>query len=217
MKKQELVLFGGGGHAKSVIDVITSGNEFVIHGIIDVKEKVGTKVCGFPINGTEEDIFDFDFDNLAFHVSIGHILSNEARLRIYSKLKKKKAYMPPIISKKAHVSKFAEIGQGSFVGHHAVINAGAVIGENTIINTGAIVEHDSIIGNHTHISTQTTVNADCYVGDHCFLSSHVVMNRGLKINNNILVYSGSLITKSFSESNLSLKGIPAEIIDNKFP
>lgn len=200
---------GGGGHAKSVIDVITSKNDYLIKGIIDVQKKVGQDICGYPIVGVESDIMSLDFSKAAFHISIGHILTNEARVRIYLKLKDKNAHLPPIISKKAHVSEFAQVGPGSFIGHNAVVNAGAVIGANTIINTGAIIEHDSIIGDHSHISTMATINADCQVGNHCFLSSHVVMNRGLSLKYNVLVYSGSVITKSFDQPNLKLKGIPA--------
>ncbi|MDK9694251.1 MAG: acetyltransferase, partial [Sulfurimonas sp.] len=44
--KEEIILIGGGGHCKSVIDVIEQQNSFVIAGIVDKKELVGTKVLG---------------------------------------------------------------------------------------------------------------------------------------------------------------------------
>jgi NADH/NAD ratio-sensing transcriptional regulator Rex len=42
--KIEIILVGGGGHCKSVIDLITSNDIFQIVGILDLKEKVGSKL-----------------------------------------------------------------------------------------------------------------------------------------------------------------------------
>jgi acetyltransferase-like isoleucine patch superfamily enzyme len=65
---------------------------------------------------------------------------------------------------------------------------------------------------HCHISTCVTLNADCQVGECSFLSSHVVINRGVEIPPESRIYSGSIVTKSFKERGISLKGIPAKIV-----
>jgi acetyltransferase-like isoleucine patch superfamily enzyme len=57
-----------------------------------------------------------------------------------------------------------------------------------------------------------TVNADCIVGENSFLSSHVIINRGIHITSNTIIYSGSVVTKSFKESGIALRGIPAKIV-----
>lgn len=208
--KKDIILIGGGGHCKSVIDVISEGDDFQVAGILDIPEKIGQKVLGLNIIGSDQDIAPILEKYSLFHITVGHILSNQARVRLYKQFKSAGALFPSIIAKDAHVSKFASLGDGCFVAHNVVVNAGAVIGENTILNTGAIIEHDSVIGSHTHISTMCTVNADCKIGSHVFLSSHVVVNRGLEIADNIIVYSGSVVTKSFFDNGISLKGIPAK-------
>ncbi|HQB08035.1 MAG TPA: acetyltransferase, partial [Rectinema sp.] len=38
---KDIILIGGGGHCRSVIDVIELGNEFRIIGIIDKEENIG--------------------------------------------------------------------------------------------------------------------------------------------------------------------------------
>jgi sugar O-acyltransferase (sialic acid O-acetyltransferase NeuD family) len=211
--RKDIILIGGGGHCKSVIDVINEGYDFRVAGILDIPEKIGQQVLGITIIGSDRDISPILERYSLFHISVGHILSNEARVRLYTQFKSVGALFPSIIAKDAHVSKYATLGDGCFVGHNVVVNAGAVIGENSIINTGAVIEHDSVIGSHTHISTMCTVNADCKIGDHSFLSSQVVVNRGLEIADNIIVYSGSVITKSFFEKGISLKGTPAKRIE----
>ena len=207
-----IILVGGGGHCKSVIDVLVDSQEFKIIGILDMKDKVGTNLLGFPIIGTDEDIPKLVIKYKHFHITIGHIFSNVKRVNLYHSIESLGGSFPIIKAYDAHISNYALISPGTFIGHKAVINAGAEVGCNCIINTGAVIEHDTILGNHSHISTCVTVNADCQVGEGSFLSSHVVINRGVKIPPESRIYSGSIVTKSFKERGLSLKGIPAKIV-----
>lgn len=211
-KKIEIILIGGGGHCKSVIDVITGNDIFQIIGILDLREKVGSELLGFPIIGTDEDLPQLMKRYSNFHISLGHILSNTSRIKLFNSIKELGGNLPVISANDAHISVYATIGEGVFIGHKVVINAGAHIGINTIINTGAIIEHDTVIGKHCHISTLAAVNADCIIRDSCFLSSQVVVNRGIELADKAVVYSGSVITKSFKKKGISLKGIPAKII-----
>ena len=212
VKKTGIILVGGGGHCKSVIDVLVDSQEFKIIGILDMKDKLGSNLLGFPIIGTDEDIPKLIIKYKNFHITIGHILSNVKRVNIYQRIELLGGSFPIIKAYDAHISKYAFINPGTFIGHKAVINAGAKIGCNCIINTGAVIEHDSIVENHSHISTCVTVNADCQVGEGSFLSSHVVINRGVKIPPESKIYSGTIVTKSFKERGISLKGMPAKII-----
>jgi sugar O-acyltransferase (sialic acid O-acetyltransferase NeuD family) len=207
-----IILVGGGGHCKSVIDVLVDSKEFKIIGILDMKDKVGSNLLGFPIIGTDEDIPKLITKYKNFHITIGHILSNVNRVNLYNRIESLGGTFPVIKAYDAHISNFALINSGSFIGHKAVINAGAKIGCNCIINTGAVIEHDSIVEKHCHISTCVTLNADCQVGEGSFLSSHVVINRGVEIPPESRIYSGSIVTKSFKERGISLKGIPAKIV-----
>ena len=52
---KEIVLIGGGGHCKSVIDVIEQGGQFQIVGIIDKLELFGTGVLGYSVIGNDSD------------------------------------------------------------------------------------------------------------------------------------------------------------------
>ena len=52
MKK--LLIIGGGGHAKSLIDNVFSTNIYNPIGIIDKKKQVGEKVLGIPVIGNDD-------------------------------------------------------------------------------------------------------------------------------------------------------------------
>jgi len=45
---KDIILIGGGGHCRSVIDVIEQEGLFSIVGIVDRPEKLGDKVLGYP-------------------------------------------------------------------------------------------------------------------------------------------------------------------------
>ncbi len=211
-QKKDIVLIGGGGHCKSVIDIIEDNQEYRIVGIVDLKVKLGSNLLGIPFIGTDDDIPSLAKKYTYFHISVGHILSNINKVRIFNLLSKLGGEFPIIKANDSYVSSFAIVKAGTFIGHKAVINAGAEVGLNNIINTGAIIEHDSKIGDHCHVSTMATVNADCEIGHSSFLSSHAVINRGIKIPNQSIVYSGSVVTKTFIGNGLALRGIPAQII-----
>ena len=55
MEIKKLILVGGGGHCKSVIDVAESAG-FNIIGILDTSDNVGKKVLNYKIIGTDIDI-----------------------------------------------------------------------------------------------------------------------------------------------------------------
>ena len=57
---KEIILIGGGGHCKSVIDVIEKEGRFKIAGIVDVPELLGTEILGYPIIGNDSDIENHD-------------------------------------------------------------------------------------------------------------------------------------------------------------
>ncbi len=190
---KNILIIGGGGHCKSVIDVIELTGEYKIYGIIDISEKVGQKVLGYEIIGTEEDLEKYRNDvELAF-IAIGFINSVELRVRIYNKLKQLNFKLPVIISPLAYVSKHSFIEEGTIVMHYAVINAGAKIGKNCIINTKALIEHDVIIGDFCHISTGAIINGGVIVGKYSFVGSNATTKQYIKIMENSFIKAGTVV------------------------
>ena len=58
MSEKKLILVGGGGHCKAVIDVaISAGRE--ISGIIDNAIPVGSTVLDIPVIGTDDNLPSF--------------------------------------------------------------------------------------------------------------------------------------------------------------
>lgn len=189
--KEKIVLIGGGGHCKSVIDVVEQENKYEIIGVIDTKENIGKKVLDYQIIGCDDDLSEvFKICKNAV-VSVGHIKSNALRVSLFEKAKKIGFNMPAIISPLAYVSRYSKIGEGSVVFHHALINSKVEVGKNCIINTKALIEHDSIVGDNCHISTASVINGGVIVKENTFFGSNSVSKEYIEIGG--FIKAGGLV------------------------
>lgn len=201
--KRPLFLIGGGGHCKSVIEVAESAG-YEIKGILDMPDEVGKEVLpGHKVIGTDDEIPQY-VEECDFIITVGFIKNPALRIKLYNKVKAAGGRLATIIASTAHVSKYAELGEGTVIMHHAFVNAGAKIGDNCIINTFVNIEHDAEVGNQCHISTGTMVNGECKIGENCFIGSQSVCANCIEIASDIIVGAGSVVRKS-----IRVKGIYA--------
>lgn len=201
--KRPLILIGGGGHCKSVIEVAESVG-YEIKGILDMPDEVGKEVLpGHKVIGTDDEIPQY-VEECEFVITVGFIKNPALRIKLYNKVKTAGGRLATIIASTAHVSKYAELGEGTVIMHHAFVNAGARIGDNCIINTFVNIEHDAVVGNQCHISTGTMVNGECKIGENCFIGSQSVCANCIEIASDIIVGAGSVVRKS-----IRMKGIYA--------
>lgn len=201
-----LILIGGGGHCKSVIEAAECAG-YSILGVLDMPEEVGKEILSTKVIGTDDDIPQY-VDKAEFVITVGFIKNPATRIRLYNKVKEAGGKLATIIASTAYVSQYATIGEGTVVMHQAFVNAGARVGNNVILNTFTNVEHDAVIGDQCHISTGTMVNGDCKVGANCFIGSQSVIANGIIVGNDIVVGAGSLVRKSISEKGI-YSGNPA--------
>lgn len=201
--KRPLILIGGGGHCKSVIEVAESAG-YEIKGILDMPDEVGKEVLpGHKVIGTDDEIPQY-VEKCDFIITVGFIKNPAIRIKLYNKVKAAGGRLATIIASTAHVSKYAELGEGTVIMHQAFVNAGAKIGDNCIINTFVNIEHDAEVGNQCHISTGTMVNGECKIGENCFIGSQSVCANCIEIASDIIVGAGSVVRKS-----IRVKGIYA--------
>ena len=206
MNQKNLILIGGGGHCKSVIDVAESAG-YNILGVLDMPEEVGKSVLDYKVIGTDDDI-PLYIEKAEFIITVGFIKNPFIRVRIYNEVIEAGGKLATIVAPSAYVSRYATLGEGTVVMHQAVVNAGAQVGTNCIINTFCNIEHDAVIGNQCHVSTGTMVNGDCKVGERVFIGSQSVLANGITVGDDIIIGAGSVVHKSISEKGMYV-GNPA--------
>lgn len=203
---KNLVLVGGGGHCKSVIEAAESAG-YSILGVLDLPNEVGKDILATKIIGTDNDIPLYK-DKAEFVITIGFIKDPSLRIKLYNRVKEAGGQLATIIASTAYVSKYAKLGEGTVVLHNAFVNAGVKVGNNVILNTFSNIEHDAEIGDHCHISTGTMVNGECKVGDRCFIGSQSVLSNCITVGDDIIVGAGSFVRKSIIEKGI-YSGNPA--------
>ena len=119
----KLILLGGGGHCKSCIDVIEQEGNYTIAGILDKKELTGQKILAYEFIGSDADINKLVDKGYFFLITVGHIKTSSIRKKLSSLLSESNAQMATIISPRAYVSKYADIGKGTIIMHDALVNA----------------------------------------------------------------------------------------------
>lgn len=199
MSADKIILIGGGGHCKACIDVVETTGKYAIEGILEKNDFQEERVLGYPILGTDKMIDELAFNGYRFLITVGQIKSAFIRKKIFQKLTNIKALCPAIISPYAHVSKYAQIGNGTIVMHNSVVNAGAIVGENCILNTGSIIEHETSIGHHCHISTHAVINGNCIIGSEVFIGSGTVISNDLKVADKVVVGGSCYIHREITE------------------
>ena len=198
--KKPIILVGGGGHCKSVLEAAESAG-YSILGVLDMPEDVGKEILSTKVIGTDDDIPTY-VNKAEFVITVGFIKNPAIRIKLYNKIKEAGGKLATVIASTAYVSKYAEIGEGTVVLHQAFVNAGAKVGKNVILNTATNIEHDVVIGDHCHISTGTMVNGEAQIGDATFIGSQSVVNQCVKICGGVVVASGSVVHKDIKESGI---------------
>lgn len=195
-----MILYGAGGHAKVIIDILESQGivpEFIVddnpnivslHGI-EVHRDKGQRDQGI--------------------IAIG---KNEIRKRISEQITVEK-YLTAIHTS-AIISPHAKIDNGSVVMQGAIIQSGATIGKHCIINTGATIDHECIIGDFVHISPNATLCGNVEVGEGSWIGAGAVVVPGVKIGAWSLIGAGSVVTKDIPDNVLAF-GNKCKIIKSR--
>lgn len=137
---QKFVLFGCGGHAKVLIDLI---------------ERLNSQV---------EYCFDADhpydesqFPNAKIIVAVGN---NETRKKLVSQISHD---FGVLIHPTAVVGKNVYIGEGSVILANTVIQSGSTIGKHCIINANVVIDHDVLIEDYASIYPGAYVGGEAKV------------------------------------------------------
>ena len=190
---EPLLLIGCGGHARSLIDVVESSGRWYVLGLVGVPEQVGDEVLGYPVLGCDQDLPSLRQQCTHALLAVGQIGLPSDRQRLALELERLEFALPAVISGRAQVSRHAQLGSGTSVGHGVIVNAGASVGDYCILNSNALIEHDAVIGDYCHISTGAMVNGGTRIGVDSFIGSGAVLREGLTLPHQTVISAGKRV------------------------
>lgn len=208
---KEIIVIGGGGHAKVVISIIKKIDKFRLLGYVDIKNR--GSILGIDYLGNDDDYLKKPATKNAV-LGIGITVKNNNRYNIIEKFLNNDFNFPVIISPDAIVNEDVKINAGTVIIDGAIINSGSKIGAFSIINTGSSIDHDCLIGDHVHIAPGAFLNGGVKVGDRSFIASGSTIIQFHEIGKDCVIGAGAVVTKDCLSTGTYL-GIPARKLDEK--
>ncbi len=210
MNEKGIILLGGGGHAKVLIDLIKTSTKYALQGILDPQLKAGSSIAGVSVLGKDTLLEELYKDGAMMAcMGIGSIRANTNRKNLFIKAKEIGYTFPNLIHNSSVVSEEAVISEGVQIMAGAILQAGSQAGENTIINTRAIIEHDCIIGKHAHICSGTVLSGGCIVDEGAFIGAGATVKQGIRIGRGCVIGAGSVVVDNVPD-RVTVKGVPAK-------
>jgi sugar O-acyltransferase (sialic acid O-acetyltransferase NeuD family) len=181
----QVYLYGAGGHAKVVLDILKS-NDIIVPEIFDdnpdVKSFMGILVSRGNIH-------------FPLIISIGN---NSVRKNIADRFETS-VYSPAIRSKEAVISENVMMGEGTVVMQNVVIQSSVIIGKHCIINTKASIDHDCLIHDYVHIAPGVILCGNVEIGEGSFIGAGTTVIPGIKIGKWSVVGAGSVVVKDIPD------------------
>lgn len=199
-----LVLYGAGGHAKVIYDIILSNN-MLLEYLLD--DNPPAKV--FHHINIHKPSLDL-LKNKKVIIAIGDTAS---RKKIANKIKDICDF-DILIHHSCFVSGFSELGEGTVVMPHVSINADVKIGKHCIINTGCVIEHECIIEDFVHLSPSVTLAGNITIKEGVQIGIGARVIPGITIGENAIVGAGAIVIRDVP-AGATVVGNPAKIIKIK--
>jgi sugar O-acyltransferase (sialic acid O-acetyltransferase NeuD family) len=219
--KKRILLFGGGNQVHYTIDIIEKENKYEIAGIIDSVHPIGTDRYGYNVLGRQDDLIGIVEEHKidAGLITIG---DNWSRSIVYNAIIKQmpsfefvNAIHPSVI-----MGKNVELGFGVVMMAGVIVNPLAKIGNFTFFATGCQIEHDCIIEDYASVSAGSVMGGYVTIGKFSAITLGVTILDRLKIGENSVIGSGSLVLKDIPDNVLAhgnpISRVRARLIGEKF-
>ena len=211
----KILLIGGSGHAKVIIDCIEKIGTYEIIGLIDRNKNIGDKVLGYSVIGKEEDLplisRKSGFDSV--FIAIGN---NFTRFIVHKKVQEifPEVMYETFIHPFSTIGKECEIGFGTVIMPGSVIGPGCKIGNFCIVNTSCSVDHESSVGDFSSLAPNVNTGGNTEIGSLTAICLGAKIIHGIKVGDSSVVGSCSLVNENVPDKVVCY-GIPAKVVRSR--
>lgn len=205
-QKQNLLILGAGGFAKSIGDAAQDTGLFNVFGyVVNMPPfERDTFLGGKPIFWIDQ-LEGIDKD---YVVTCG--LGSMKRIKFIDQVTSMGFQFTNIIHPTAYVSSTVNLGMGVFINSGTHIASDASISDHVIINRGALIGHGVQIEAYSFISPGANIASNVCIGARTEIGIGAIIIDQVRVGNNCFVGAGSLVTQDFPD-NVKVVGMPARI------
>ena len=217
MKVTNIVVFCAGPHARVILDIIKDLPNFNVVGVIDSLLEIGSNYYGYNVIGRQNDLNGL-CETYNFDAGIVALGDNYWREKLVDEIIEQQQYFQfiNVISTFSFVSETVQMGYGNVIMPGVVINSEAIIGDHCIINSNSVLEHDCKMNNFSSLSPGVTTGGYVSIGKYSAIALGAIIRDRVTVGENVVVGSGSVVTKDLDENGLYF-GVPAKRIRDRKP
>jgi sugar O-acyltransferase (sialic acid O-acetyltransferase NeuD family) len=207
LDSQAIIVYGGGGHGKSVIDLLRALGVSRIEGVIDDGLPKNSQIMGIPVLGGASSLNDLRAQGLRLAVNaVGGIGNIQSRVKVFGTLRSAGFVCPAVAHPSAVIEASATISTGVQVFPQAYVGSEVQVGYGAIVNTGAIVSHDCVLEDLVNISPGALLAGEVRIGAQALIGMGVTVNLGVKIGAGARIGNGATVKLDVPERGLVRAG-----------
>jgi sugar O-acyltransferase (sialic acid O-acetyltransferase NeuD family) len=203
----KIIVYGGGGHGKSVIDLLLSLGVYQVVGVIDDGLAAGDEILGIPVLGGGKVLGKLHAERTHLAVNaVGGIGDVGSRVKVFNRLAGAGFTCPAIVHPTAFVEVSAALSPGVQVFPHAYVGSDVQAGFGTIVNTGAIVSHDCVLGKTVNIAPGAILAGGVRIGDLSLIGMGVTINLNVNVGERSQIGNGATIKADVPDGGIVRAG-----------
>ena len=204
-----LLIWGAGGHAAVVADIVALGGTFAPVGFIDEVDPSRRECLAGAVLGGREALPGVRESGCSHAVvAVGDCA---VRLEAAAVLVEHGFTLAVLSHPASVVASSALVERGTVIAAGAVIGVRARIGANVIVNTRASVDHDCQVDEGVHVCPASCLAGGVRVGRGTWVGAGTTVIDGVSIGARTLVGAGSLVLESIPDGVVAY-GAPARVI-----
>jgi sugar O-acyltransferase (sialic acid O-acetyltransferase NeuD family) len=204
MATSDLLVLGGGGHAKVLIATARAAGIPIAGVLDDDPARIGTAIGGVSVIG---DVSETSIAQSGATTAIIAVGDNQSRRRLAQRFDGRLAWAT-VVHPTAVVAPDVTLGAGSVVCAGVIVQPATSIEAHVILNTACSVDHDCRIGAFAHIAPGSHLAGSVTVDEGALLGIGTCVIPGRRIGAWAVVGAGSVVVHDIP-ARVTAKGVPA--------
>lgn len=208
--RPSVVLYGAGGHSRSVIGTLLAAQEWTLCGLINTHPtECPDSVLGYPILGGDdklEELLQQGYKRI--HVSIG---DNRERQQASAKLSALGFELVSVRSPTAEVLPQSTYGAGTFLHSLSLIGGDCQVGRGCIIQPQSNLGHESRLGDYAQLAPGVHTGGKCDIAEGVFIGLGAAILPRIRVGRYAVIGANAVVREDVPDYAV-VAGNPGRII-----
>ena len=189
-----LVVYGGGGHSKTIIELVRAAGLLQLVGIIDDHLPVGTSILGLPVLGGADRLPGLFADGVRLAANaVGGIGNVAVRIDVFDTIARAGFQCPTLVHPSAWVEPSARLADGVQVLAKAYVSSDSRVGFGSVINAGVVVSHDCVLGRIVNLSPGAMLAGGVVLEDYVQVGMAATINLNIHVGQGARIGNGATV------------------------